>query len=208
MPLTNFLNGNGIGGTLSRFRPNVIGPNSDAYAYSRLFYPKRLSVGNQLDFTCWRSTPVGAGTNAVGFVVNSLRARPIEDANAPWPGQFGPSIIKPGWSRIPYENTVDGGYWNVLLTFGYMQIPPAGWPTPSTAINPNSNEGFFFFDNPIGQTVPPPSQYGTSIWTVVLATDSQQYRSDAAAPLAFEWSAHITGVNNTPINISPTGVIS
>lgn len=206
MPLTNFLNGGGIGGQLSRFSPNVVGANPDLWAYSRLFSPKR-TASFQLDFTCWRSTPVGVGTNSVPFVVNSLHCRPISDANAPWTN-FGPSGIKPGWSKIQSDGTNDGAEVNVLLTFGYMQIPPAGWPTPSGEVNGNTNEGFFFFDNPIGQTVPGPLRQGTSIWTVLLFTDYKTFQPDATMPAKWEWAAHIGPAGDVPLNISPTGAIT
>lgn len=207
MPLTNFLNGAPIGGELSRFSPNVVSANPDVHAYSRLFAPKSPAT-NQLSLTAWRSTPVGVGTNAVSFVVQDLRARPRADANSPWATGFAPVTIRAGWSKINATNSFNGGQYNVLLTFGYMQVPPAGWPAPTGPVNANDNKGFFFFDNPIGQTIPAPLRYANSIWTVVLLTDAPTFLVDSIAPATFEWSAYITTHDNSPISMSPTGVIS
>lgn len=160
----------------------------DVWAYSRLFQPESPS---SLNMNAWRSTPVGAGVNFAGFTIKELRAT-VRFDTAVGIDTCAPRIVKPGWSTI-YQNQVSGSYKpiNCLLTIGYMQYPPAAWPTGLTGpVNPSSNLGFHFFDDPIGARVPSPKQYLSSIWTAVMVWDRPAAFNSVQAPAVYDFSMY------------------
>lgn len=183
---TRWIDGSSVGGQMLKWG-NTPASEPDMYAYTRLFQP---TTTGSLALNAWRSQPIGGGVNGIGFTVRELRAAVRTNASAGT--VVRPTIIKPGWSTV-YLGQASGTTKQINCYFGigYMQFPPGSWPTPSGAINLNTNQGFHFYDNPIGARIPSPNQYLTSLWTVVMVWDYPAFLTTAQVPDVYDFSMWI-----------------